>query len=79
MVILAHMSERQADEVLSFELPDLSATVKKLKAIEQKCKEVRGEIHASKQGVNQIRVSCVWDESWIKGEDLEDEEEEEEV
>lgn len=70
------MTRREADEVLSFDLEDLSTTVKKLRGIEKKCAENRGEIIASKQGPNQIMVSCVWNEAFVDMDDLEEEEEE---
>lgn len=56
------MTEKQEDEVLSFNLEDLPDTISKLQAIEKKCRDVGGEVHASKQGVNQVRVTCTWEE-----------------
>ena len=71
------MTDREADEVLNFDLPNLSRTIKTLRAMEKKCKEKRGEIIASKQGVNEIRVTCSWNEAFVSEEDVEEFEEEE--
>lgn len=70
------MTERQADEVVSFDLDQIPTTLKVLRAMEKKCREKGGEIHASKQGVNEIRVSCIWREGFVEAEDMGEEEEE---
>lgn len=63
------LTERQEDEILSFDLEELPKTITKLRAIEKKCRDVGGEILASKQGVNEIRVTCIWQEAFISPED----------
>lgn len=64
------MTERQADEVVSFDLDQIPSTLKVLRAIQQKCKEKRGEIVASKQGVNELRITCIWQEAFVTPEDM---------